>query len=73
MGGTGNRSRDRRRVHIHSFGLFLEFRLHQQQSALKNWGKDQEDILNTQKIFSQRSKMNGLASTGQWLEELETK
>ena len=44
-----------------------------QQSALKNWGKDQEDILNTQKIFSQRSKMNGLASTGQWLEELETK
>jgi len=43
-----------------------------QQSALKNWGKDQEDILNTQKIFSQRSKMNGLASTGQWLKELET-
>jgi len=44
-----------------------------QQSALKNWGKDQEDSLNTQKIFSQRSKMNGLASTGQWSEELETK
>jgi len=44
-----------------------------QQSALKIWGKDQEDILNTQKIFTQRSKMNGLASTGQWLKELETK
>ena len=44
-----------------------------QQSALKIWGKDQEDILNTQKIFTKRSKMNGLASTGQWLKELETK
>jgi fructose-bisphosphate aldolase class I len=43
-----------------------------QQGALKSWGKDQKDILNTQKIFSQRSKMNGLASTGQWLKELET-
>ena len=43
-----------------------------QQGALKSWGKNQEDILNTQKIFSQRSKMNGLASTGQWLKELET-
>ena len=44
-----------------------------QQSALKIWGKNQEDKLNTQKIFSQRSIMNGLASTGQWLKELETK
>jgi len=44
-----------------------------QQSALKIWGKDQEDILNTQKIFTKRSKMNGLASTGQWLKELENK
>jgi fructose-bisphosphate aldolase class I len=43
-----------------------------QQGALKSWGENQEDILNTQKIFSQRSKMNGLASTGQWLKELET-
>ena len=43
-----------------------------QQGALKNWGKDQKDILNTQKIFNQRSKMNGLASTGDWLKELET-
>jgi fructose-bisphosphate aldolase, class I len=43
-----------------------------QQGALKNWGKDQKDVSNTQKIFSQRSKMNGLASTGQWLKELET-
>ena len=44
-----------------------------QQGALKNWGKDQEDISNTQKIFSKRSKMNGLASAGQWLKELENK
>ena len=44
-----------------------------QQGALKIWGKNQEDTLNTQKIFTQRSKMNGLASIGQWLKELETK
>jgi len=43
-----------------------------QQGALKSWGENQENILNTQKIFSQRSKMNSLASTGQWLKELET-
>jgi fructose-bisphosphate aldolase class I len=43
-----------------------------QQGALRSWGENQENILNTQKIFSQRSKMNGLASTGQWLKELET-
>ena len=43
-----------------------------QQGALKSWGENQENILKTQKIFSQRSKMNGLASTGQWLKELET-
>ena len=43
-----------------------------QQGALKSWGKNQEDKLNTQQIFSHRSKMNGLASTGQWLKELET-
>jgi fructose-bisphosphate aldolase class I len=42
-----------------------------QQGALKNWGKDQEDISNTQKIFSLRSKMNGLASVGKWSKELE--
>ncbi len=44
-----------------------------QQGALKIWGENQEDVLNTQKIFTQRSKMNGLASVGQWLKELETK
>ena len=44
-----------------------------QQGALKNWGKDQEDISNTQKYLIKRSKMNGLASAGQWLKELENK
>ena len=44
-----------------------------QQGSLKNWGKNQEDVLNTQKIFTKRSQMNGLASTGQWSKELENK
>ena len=44
-----------------------------QRGALKNWGKNQEDIINTQKIFSHRSKMNGLASKGHWSDKLETK
>jgi len=42
-----------------------------QQSALINWAKNIKDINNTQKIFSHRSKMNGLSTSGKWNEELE--
>ncbi len=42
-----------------------------QQSALKNWGKDISDTLNTQKIFNHRSKMNGLSTSAKWSVELE--
>ena len=42
-----------------------------QQSALKNWGKNIEDIKNTQKIFNHRSKMNGLSTSAKWSMELE--
>jgi len=42
-----------------------------QQSALKNWGKNIEDILNTQKIFNHRSRMNSLSTTSKWTSELE--
>ncbi len=44
-----------------------------QQSALKNWGKDIKDTLNTQKIFNHRSKMNSLSTYGKWISELENK
>ena len=42
-----------------------------QQSALKNWAKNIEDISNTQKIFNHRSKMNGLSTTAKWNIKLE--
>jgi len=44
-----------------------------QQSALKNWGKDIKDTLNTQKIFNHRSKMNSLSTSAKWNSELENK
>ena len=44
-----------------------------QQSALKYWGKNQDNIDNTQKIFDHRSKMNSLATNAKWTEELENK
>ena len=42
-----------------------------QQSALKNWGKNIQDINNTQKIFNHRSKMNGLSTSAKWSIDLE--
>ena len=42
-----------------------------QQGALKNWGKDIKDTLNTQKIFNHRSKMNSLSTFAKWTSELE--
>ncbi len=42
-----------------------------QQSALKNWGSNIKDTLNTQKIFNHRSKMNGLSTSAKWSSELE--
>ena len=42
-----------------------------QQSALKHWSKDINDIEGTQKIFNHRAKMNTLAAKGKWLKELE--
>ena len=44
-----------------------------QQSALKNWGKNIQDISNTQKIFNHRSKMNGLSTSAKWSIDLENK
>ena len=42
-----------------------------QASALKEFGKNQENIENIQKAFKHRAKMNGLSSKGKWSENLE--
>ena len=42
-----------------------------QASALKAFGKDQNDQNNIQKAFDHRAKMNGLSSKGEWSENLE--
>ena len=42
-----------------------------QASALKEFGKDQENIINIQKAFNHRAEMNGLSSKGGWSEDLE--
>ncbi len=42
-----------------------------QASALKAFGKDQNNQNNIQKAFDHRAKMNGLSSKGEWSEMLE--
>ncbi len=42
-----------------------------QQSALKFWSKDINNIIGTQKIFDHRANMCTLASQGKWSENLE--
>ena len=42
-----------------------------QQSALKFWSKDLNNIKGTQEIFNHRAKMCSLASQGKWTEEIE--
>ena len=42
-----------------------------QASALKEFGKNQNNVENIQKAFNHRAKMNGLSSKGEWSEDLE--
>ena len=42
-----------------------------QQSALKHWSKNIEDIAGTQKVFNHRANMCSLAAQGKWSKELE--
>jgi len=44
-----------------------------QQSALKFWSKDINNIQGTQKVFNHRAKMCTLAAQGKWSVELESK
>ena len=42
-----------------------------QQSALKYWSNNQNDIEGTQKVFNHRANMTTLAAKGEWKKELE--
>ena len=44
-----------------------------QQSALKFWSKNIDDIKGTQEIFNHRAKMNSLAALGKWSKDIENK
>ena len=52
-------------IMTYSFGRAL------QQSALKFWSKDINDIKGTQNVFNHRAKMNSLAAQGKWSLEIE--
>ena len=43
-----------------------------QQSTLKFWSKNTQDIKGTQKVFNHRAKMNTLAAQGKWSKEIES-
>ena len=60
-----NKYNDTNFIMSYSYGRAL------QQSALKFWSKDIQNIEGTQKVFNHRAKMNTLAAKGKWSKELE--
>jgi fructose-bisphosphate aldolase class I len=54
-----------------SFKMTYSYGRALQQSALKYWSKNQDDIEGTQKVFNHRANMNTLAVKGEWKKELE--
>ena len=60
-----NKVNDTKFIMSYSYGRAL------QQSALKYWAKDLNDVEGTQKVFDHRAKMNTLAAQGKWSRELE--
>ena len=60
-----NKHNDTNFIMSYSYGRAL------QQSALKFWSKDINNIEGTQKVFNHRAKMNTLAAKGKWSKELE--
>ena len=54
-----------------SFAFTYSFGRALQQSALKTWAKDLNNIEAVQRVFDERSKMNSLAAKGEWSAELE--
>jgi len=62
-----NKFNDTNFIMTYSYGRAL------QQSALKFWSKDINDIDGTQKVFNHRANMCTLAAQGKWSVELEAK
>ena len=62
-----NKHNDTNFIMTYSYGRAL------QQSALKFWSKDINDIKGTQKIFNHRANMCTLAAQGKWSAKLEAK
>jgi fructose-bisphosphate aldolase class I len=62
-----NKYNDTNFIMTYSYGRAL------QQSALKFWSKDINDINGTQKVFNHRANMCTLAAQGKWSAELESK
>ncbi len=60
-----NKHNDTKFIMSYSYGRAL------QQSALKFWSKNIQNIEGTQKIFNHRVKMNTLAAQGKWSRDLE--
>jgi len=60
-----NRNNNTNFIMSYSYGRAL------QQSALKFWSKNIQDLDGTQKVFNHRAKMNKLADQGKWSKELE--
>ena len=62
-----NKNNDTNFIMTYSYGRAL------QQSALKFWSKNINNIKGTQNIFNHRARMNTLAAQGKWSSELENK
>ena len=62
-----NKSNKTKFIMTYSYGRAL------QQSALKMWSKNINDIESTQNTFNHRARMNSLAAQGKWSNELENK
>jgi fructose-bisphosphate aldolase, class I len=62
-----NKHNDTKFIMTYSYGRAL------QQSALKFWSKDINNIKGTQDIFNHRANMCSLAAQGKWSQQLETK
>jgi len=60
-----NKNNDTNFIMSYSYGRAL------QQSALKFWSKNINDIEGTQKVFNHRAKMNTLAAQGKWSREID--
>jgi len=59
------------KINDSSFLITFSYGRGLQASALKEFGKNQENIENIQKAFNHRAKMNSLSSKGEWSEDLE--